>query len=546
MNLFPITVSLDTLIMMIVVTILNAGALSLISFKLVHMLQGGGYRTNPYIDAAYDKRIRYFNRLFSLGLLAIGAMIIVNTIFYQFTDIPALSYLGFLFYAYLVTMFLIKLFRERIKIPLRFTPRVIRLYITIFILCALFTFYFIMLGLALPWYGHIGFSLIAIIPILLPSIVLLANYIMWPIEASIRQHYIRRAKRKLNSAEYRDVIRVGITGSYGKTSCKNILVKMLAQKYNVAASPSSYNTPMGFALTINNVLQPGHEILVFEMGLRYRRDIKQLCKLFQPQHGILTAVGSQHIETMGSLEAIKAEKSELVRALPEKGIAILNGDSTRCAEVFSETTLKNKYLTTLETHAANIAVTSDGATFDLIIDGETVSVKTQLLGEHSIQNIAMCAEMAYRLGITREQIATAISELEPIPHRLQLIKSSNGVTILDDSYNASEHGTRAALAVLELFDGKRVVQTPGIIEQGTNADEVNFKLGYHIAKVADACIIMNRTNREALRDGLRAGGMDPAKIETADNIDMAKTLYPKILAPGDTLLIANDLPDNFS
>ena len=118
--------------------------------------------------------------------------------------------------------------------------------------------------------------------------------------------------------------------------------------------------------------------------------------------------------------------------------------------------------------------------------------------------------------------------------------------ILDDSYNGSEHGIRAALAVLALFSGKKVVQTPGIVEQGKNTAESNFKLGRSIAKTADDVIIVNDINRSYIEGGLLAGEFNRQNIHFAKTTEEAKLLYAKLLVPGDALLIANDLPDNFA
>ena len=532
----------------IAVSIINGALLCVMSYRLIHIFQLGGYRVRPLVNWLMDRRVGFYTRLVALTLLGIGSMMVVNVLFDSFTDNIYLSFLGLIFYFSLGVVFCTNMNRKKARVSLRYTARVQRLYVPIAILSGLLTYVFLWLG-GQVFGGWIRFSLIAVIPLFLPMILITAGYIIWPVEALVRQFYIRKAKRRLNQPQFTNLVRIGITGSYGKTSCKNILASMIEKKFKTTKSPSSFNTPMGFAKTVNNILADDTEVLIFEMGLRYRRDIKTLAKLFKPMHGILTGIGTQHIETMRTVEAIKAEKSELLRALPDSGIAVLNGESPGCVEIYDELDLKTRILTGVDKDmdfcAQNVRVTPDGCMFDLKLNQEVISCTTKLLGKHNIENILVCATLAFMLGVPSDLIAQAVAGLEATPHRLELIKSANGVLILDDSYNASEQGTQAALDVLSLFEGKKVVQTPGIVEQGSRAHEVNFKYAKRIAKVADIVIVVGEFNRQAILDGLDSAKFNNEHIYVAKGLDEVKELYPKILSGGDVLLIANDLPDNF-
>ncbi|MCL2850927.1 MAG: UDP-N-acetylmuramoyl-tripeptide--D-alanyl-D-alanine ligase [Firmicutes bacterium] len=555
------------LVTAILVSIINAGLLCVVAYKPMQIFQQCGYKVYRYVDWMIGNRKHSFLvRLFILTFITFAGMAMLNILTYRNTDIPYLALLGLLFYLGISVLFCIIVLEKKSKIPLKYTPRIKRQYIVIFILSGFLTYLLLWLGNEII--GHwLYFSLIALTPFLLPYIIIATKYILFPIEFAIRTHFIRIARNKLHQPAYSHVVRVGITGSYGKTSCKNILARMLEEKFfkeentqrisQVASSPASFNTPLGFAKTVNEVLLPHHKIMVFEMGLRYKRDIKILAGLFRPQHGILTAIGSQHIETMGSLEAIKAEKAELINAIPENGIAVLNGNSPRCVEVFNESNLVNKCLTKVisspdanlpqfSTTATNISVSKDGCKFTLNLDNKSVECTSKLLGAHNIENILMCATMAYKLGVSLGQIAIAVADLKPTSHRLELVEGPTGIIILDDSYNASEQGTRAALNVLSLFDGKKVVQTPGIVEQGKQSYQTNFAYAKEIAKIADAVIVINETNKQAILDGLETENFDKEQIYTVANLDQAKELYGQLLKPGDCLLIANDLPDNFN
>jgi UDP-N-acetylmuramoyl-tripeptide--D-alanyl-D-alanine ligase len=520
------------------------------TLRMLHIFQLSGYKVRNFFLWLRDRKSKFYIRLFALGGLSFGSMFVVNVVFDRFGSIDYLSYLGMIFYFYLAFVFFLSAQRAPVKVSLRFTGRVKRLTV-------LMGFVFFGLSYFTLWVGsqieYVRFALIALIPLLLPGLLLLCNYILWPYEAGVRLWYLRKAQKKLKQDEYKNLIRIGITGSWGKTSCKNILAKMLSAKYSVAASPSSFNTPMGFSKTVNNTLD-GQEVLIFEMGARYAGDIKYLCKLFKPRYGILTGIGPQHIDTMKTIEIIKRTKAALVQSLPKDvGVAVINGDNEKCREVFAELDLGGKFLSNI-TKAKDsagwvegIVVTQDGCEFMLHLDGANpVKCETKLLGKHNIENILMCAIMAHKLGVTVEDIAAKIAELSPTPHRLELVKAANGVLILDDSYNASVGGTVAALEVLALFKGQKVVMTPGLVEMGARAEEENFKLGARLAKVADKVIIVNELNKQSIHDGLVSQGFAEGNIYFAKTLQDAKGIYSGFLKPGDVLLIENDLPDNYS
>jgi UDP-N-acetylmuramoyl-tripeptide--D-alanyl-D-alanine ligase len=290
---------------------------------------------------------------------------------------------------------------------------------------------------------------------------------------------------------------------------------MLSKKYNVCSSPASYNTPMGFCRTILQELPAEGSagrggstpaVIIQEMGARKRGDIKEMCRLFRPQHGILTSIGSAHLETFKTLENIRAEKMELLNAIPDGGVKI------------------------------------NGAEIDV---SRIKPYKTNLLGKHNQLNIEICARMALALGVEKADIDEAVAELKATPHRLELIES-NGVKIIDDSYNSSPHGCVAALEVVnELKTAHAVVCTCGMVELGKSQYEENYKFGKNIASVAESAIIVAETNKAALAKGLLDGGFNEANIYYVKDIDEAKPLFSKLLREGDILLIENDLPDNY-
>lgn len=535
----------------IAISVANAFVLCFCCYKLLHVFQLSGYQARNFSSWVFSRRSKFYIRLFALSFLSFGSMLIVSVLFEDFVEIISLSYLGLIFYFYLTLVFINNTQREPVKVSLKFTARIKRLIAVMWIL--LFFVSLTVMWVGVEFIPHVRFSLIAFIPMLLPVLILVCHFILLPLESIIKLNYLNMAKRKLKNPEYQSLIRIGITGSWGKTSTKNILAAMLREKYQVVASPASFNTPTGFSKTINNVLTDGDEVLIMEMGARYINDIKYLSSLFKPHHAIITGIGVQHLETFKTIENIKRTKSDLIRALPAGGIAVLNGDNEKCREAFNESILVNKFISTVnktdggDGSADNIKMTNNGAEFTLLLRGQRpVKCKTKLLGIHNIQNILMCAIMANKLGITPEQISGAIEKLEPTPHRLELVKTPKGVLILDDSYNASVTGTKAALDVLALFRGKKIVMTPGLVELGAKEEEENFKFGARLADAANAVIIVGETNKTDIANGLLSRGFAEKNIFYAGNIEDAKNIYTRMLKPGDVLLIENDLPDNYS
>ncbi|MCQ2251784.1 MAG: hypothetical protein MJZ66_11840, partial [Bacteroidales bacterium] len=216
-----------------------------------------------------------------------------------------------------------KAFTRKAKVKFNFTARAKRLYFTSIGLCLIFTaIYCIILGdRVLFLHVVMGLASTAILSFL---ILPLSNIILKPVENHISNWYINDAKRILG--EHQDMIIVGITGSYGKTSTKHFLNTILSQKYNVLMTPGSYNTTMGVVRTIREYMQPTHQLFICEMGAKQINDIKEICDIVHPKYGILTSVAEQHLDTFHNIENVRKTKFELIDSLPDDGVAFLNAD----------------------------------------------------------------------------------------------------------------------------------------------------------------------------------------------------------------------------
>ena len=443
---------------------------------------------------------------------------------------------------YFIKVFLNHVFEFRLaygdKNRLVFTKRMIR-FLIIYLLIALALFFLInyfVSNIFLRILNH------AIIFLFSPLLIVCSHYLLLPIEKLIKRCYARAARRKIAKL---DIIKIGITGSFGKTSTKTILQAMLEKEYKVCVTPKNFNTEMGVTKAILENLDD-HDIFIAEMGARHRGDIEKLAKMVKPKYGIITTIGCQHIETFGSLKAIEETKNELPLNIAKDGIVVFNGDSPSTYRLY-QNFKGNKYLTNKKNsfaRAENICINENGSTFDLVIDNKSTPVSTKLLGKCNIDNIVTASALAYILGIKREDIASAIKTLSPPPHRLEIIKN-NFSTILDDSYNSNMIGSQEALSVLSKFNGLKIVVTPGLVEMGSEQSEVNFKLGAMIADVADYIIIMNEVNKNYLLSGAISHNFDREKIFFASTRKKQKEILQLITIKGCVILFENDLPDNY-
>lgn len=431
------------------------------------------------------------------------------------------------------------------------TARMKRLYAALFIVSLLLALVSWAVSVRLQLDGILDWiipMLALLLPmLLLPLAVALAALLALPLEKLIFHLYFRDAEKKLLANDR--MIRIGITGSYGKTSTKFILAEILSQKYNVLATPASFNTPMGVTRIIRERLTPSHQVFIGEMGARHVGEIRELCRLVHPTIGILTAVGPQHLDTFKTLERIEKTKYELIDALPQDGLAVFMNDGDIVERLY-EKTEKPKLLAAREgadAWAENVRVSPEGCRFTLRFgDGEAIECDTLLLGEHNVKNILAASLVARHLGLTPAQIARGIRSLKPVEHRLQLIRTPSGIGVIDDAFNTNPRSSREALKVLASFPGKRVIVTPGMVELGEKEVEYNRDFGRCMAGCVDAAVLVGKKHTRPIREGLLEKGFAENQIYTVGSLDEAITAVNGLVKPGDTVMYENDLPDHYS
>lgn len=518
-------------------SVVSAVLLTLLSSKIMQMLQLSSYRASGVITWFKSTKWNYGVRYFAAAFFSTVCMLVFVGCFGKYRYV---EYIGFLFYITGAVLFIAINKKQKDKTPLRCTPRIIRLGILSAILFCAASFGLVFAGK----YMIIKYSLVGLLPLFIPLIVLSAHFILLPFESLNNRRYETKARKKL--AAYKDLIKIGITGSYGKTTAKNILAAMLEKKYSVLKTPSSYNTPMGIAKTVNYELNDSHGVFIAEMGARYKGDIAKLARIVSPDIGIITAVGNQHLATFKTVENIASAKYELVKGLKEGGTAVFSSDNEYTLKMYDYTEGRKKLAGKVDSGKADVTYGEvsfgrDGTGFTLNFGNEKAHIKTLLLGRHIPSLVSLCAAVAIELGVSVSDIADAVRNLKPVEHRLQLIENGD-ITVIDDAYNSNTEGVKIALEVLGAFDSPRVIITPGLVELGEEENKANYEFGCNIASVADYAFFVG-SRAEDLRGGAVSAGLNEDKIAMCATLDEAvKKLID--IAGKKTVLFENDLPDN--
>lgn len=441
------------------------------------------------------------------------------------------------------------------KKPLVFTPRVKRIYwVATAVAIIPVVLEIIFLGMRPDAVGYYSGVQIEVGTLLLWGLlswvpVCAAVIILTPVEKTINKRYYDDAARILKSMPSLKVI--GITGSYGKTSTKHFLHRILSEEYDVLMTPGSYNTTMGVIRTVRELMKPYNQIFICEMGAKRPGDVKEICDLVHPQIGILTAVGPMHLESFKTIENVQRTKFELIDSLPANGLAVLNNDFEFVANRKVENVETFRYGVSTPDGcsywAEDVRYSSEGTEFTVKSSkGVDLRLKTRLVGEGNISNLVGSVVVALYLNISEEKIRRAVMAIEQVEHRLSVKRTPGGVTILDDAFNSNPTGSKMAIDVLSQFkDGRRIVITPGMIELGDRQFELNEKFGAHMGDNVDEIIVVGQYNREAIVKGVESTSFDREHLHTAASFNEAQQFLATIIKPGDTVLYENDLPDTF-
>lgn len=505
--------------------------------KLFAVFQQSSYRLREFFSSLVSDCKKEIERLSTYSLV----FLIYSLFFSPIFVINETLYAAVLLSAALSLDIVVFVKNEPVK-EVKLTKRFIRMTVVSVLLAtavAAATGYlgYLLAGNTLPICLVVSLTL-AILCGLTPVLIVAGYLVMYPYDKALYKISVGKCKKEL--AKRKDLIKIGVTGSYGKTSVKNILEKMLSAKYKVVATPLSYNTPLGICRSVKK-LTPSAEIFIAEMGARRVGDIKELCEIVRPDVGVITGICGQHLETFKTLENVKKAKNELIEALPLDGAAFFNTDGKEAAELFEKCPI-TKFSAGIsggDVYAKIIREEKNGTYADIVLGGKEYSFVTKLRGRHNVSNICLAAEVAFRLGVPPERIIAEAVRLKPVPHRLE-VKNAGGITIIDDSYNANIEGVKAAAEVLGSFGGKRFVITPGMVECGKNGVELNETVGEILSAVADVIIAVGNNARD-----IANGAAYRREVIKTENLEEATEKLKPRLKTGDVVLFLNDLPDKY-
>ena len=333
---------------------------------------------------------------------------------------------------------------------------------------------------------------------------------------------------------------IGITGSVGKTTTKELTASLLSQKFNVLKNPGNRNNEIGLPLTLLE-LEDRHEVAVLEMGFYVPGEIRTLCEIAKPQIGVLTNIGTVHAERAGSQEIIAKGKAELVEMLPPgpEGIAILNMDDayiramaaqTR-ADVFTYGIEQKADLMAAEIEANGL----NGISCNLTFQGQTHRVRSPLLGAFSAYTILRAAAVALKEGLDWEAIEAGIADSQ-IDLRMRQFSSPIGAVILDDTYNASPASTTAALKFLGDLKGRKIAILGDMLELGQYERSGHYEVGKLAAKIAEVLILVGERSKTIAESALEAG-FSEEHIHWHPNAMDARETALKVVQNGDVVLI---------
>ncbi len=510
---------------MIYINILNIISFTyifLLLFKyLLTIFQQDHYDINKFMKRSF--KLYYHQKL----LIILYIMIIIYILFFLYNIIINLL---------ICLFFIVK--HPKYIVSLNITKRIIRLIITYILIITT-------LILIIP---NKNLLIFIFINLLMPYILLLSNIINYPIERYINNKYIKKAKLKLNSNK--KLIKIAITGSYGKTSTKNILNHILENNTLTIATPKSFNTMLGITKTINLMLKSNTEIFICEMGTNHLNEISKMTEFINPDIACITDIGPQHLETFKTIDNVVKAKFEILNFMDYNKTAILNGDNSfiKSKEIIS---IKNINYVGINSdndiYVKDIKVSFDLMEFTIIDENNELNIKTHLIGIHNINNILIVygvikALRKYNIYISNEEFISKIYTLSSSPHRLEYKKIDN-YNIYDDSYNANIKGFYNAVNVIKHLNTKKIIITPGIVDTGKSSEKINSLAATYLLNIFDDIYLIKNKMIKYYQKVLEENN----EHYLIFNSFKEAFTYFKIKYKNEevSLLIENDLPDNF-
>lgn len=403
--------------------------------------------------------------------------------------------------------------------------------------------------------------------LIVPIIVFLATLILNFLSNILKRRIIEKARKKI--AKFPNLTVVGITGSYGKSTTKEILAKILEKKYKILKTPANVNTAIGIAQLILKDLTAEHQIFVTEMGAYKRGEIKEICDIVKPKIGILTAVNEQHLALFGSIENTIRAKFELVESLPKDGLAILNiGDKNIQKGLEEAKIAAKKKLYSAEAKAdvsaADIDVLSGHLKFKTVyplkfcspttnfkeiwagksklrrVNGAQIQdFKINLIGRHNVSNALAAIIGAEYFGLVAKEISEILRKTNQFAHTFFSCAGPNGSIFINDAYNANPDGVTAGIDYLKDQPGRKIVVMSSLVELGVAARTIHKRLGRQISKIAQKLILTDDYYAAEIKAGAHENGGSALDIKIGNSAKIIAEYLKQNLRPTDIVLFIN-------
>lgn len=510
-------------------------------FFWTYLWQLKEYHLKRFID---HFRTGQGKKIFLNGFFGLKIIVLVLLIFGARLSVP-IYFLVFL-------IFLIEFLKTGIEI---LRKRLLKPVITAKSLLIMIVSLVVLIGLVAFTPLKINFSKALIILLLLDifSFVVISIFVMclWPVTKIFQKRLLFKAKKIIDSKK--DLTVIAITGSYGKTTTKEILYAILSEKFKTLKTKEHINAEVGIAKTIIDELN-NQEIFIVETGAYERGKIKEVCQMVKPKIGILTGINQQHLATFGSQENIIKGKFELIQTLPQDGIGFLNIDNEFIRKEVGESTFDVRRLVFVGNEkkefanvwAENLTTEKERFLFTLKNkEGIALDFTINMTGSHNITNALLAIVVSHHLGIDYPEIARILARTQFLQKAIEVKKGKNGLTIIDSSYSANPDGVMSALDYLSLWHNKRILVMPSLIELGSSSKDIHFLIGQKIAQICDLAIIIKDDQFKAIQEGAVAAGMDINRIISISNL---KDVYKEIMefsSNGDAVLLEGRIPQSF-
>lgn len=386
--------------------------------------------------------------------------------------------------------------------------------------------------------------------LLLPFYFAISVLLLKPFDTIVKEIIISRARSTLADRKGKLKI-IGIAGSYGKTTLKNVLYQVLSQKYKVLVASGNINTAVGLSSWILKQDLTGADVLLTEFGEEYPGDNKRIASIFDLDICIITGINEAHFERMGSIEKSAETIFEAIQFMPTDSSVFFNADDDNVKKYQKTYTAGKRAIEYSSNRCEGLMITGKRFNQDSLSWSADISsigeVKVSFLAEYIFSDVAVASQIALDQGLSRDDIKRGFSEISPVEHRLQpIINKTSGVLVIDDSYNGNPTGVAEAIKTLALFkDRRRIYLTPGLVETGQRNREVHEEIGAQLSDVADIVILVKNSATPHIAEGLLSAGFSKENIIWYDTALQAHADLGNILKSGDVILFQNDWGDQY-